>query len=1185
MRFRFAAIVFLVSLSLAAGQERPIRAKSTKTDIAEEARTAFFVRSDLDGTLRLTDAALKGHPRNAELLFLRMEAAALEADATTTLDAALQLCSVLQPGADPLGNIASARVLDLAGNSAQFRAVIPRIRQLIAAESPYSNNLRASLIAAAAEGATGLNLLTLSREAGLLTDWRVAGPFGKLSNVAFEQAWPAEREGLTAERVAGRAVERLRFNEGTFELPEYFSREGIFYASSVVRFGENARKTLRVESDGTLEVFVDGRSVLRKDDRFRIGSQVAFADLDVGAGSHQVLVKFIPAALPFRVAFVPVRTREKQGLDGDPVETAYVAAAVDFWNGNYSDAVNRLVQLRKSHSSAAVDFLLASAWEHSSDDSPEESNYLLSCLQASSQATAAEFRLAQKAQSAGRTDEAWQRVSSIAQTHPDFAAAQQLAAEIAVAHNWTLEAISAIDAVTRLHPTCSSLEDAYRFYSAHAQFDRGSELMNRIAKCSPGNTTYIALLSESGEHENAVRAAAKVLLANPFSRQARFLEVRELALSGRDAEARDAAQELAKLAPNSTRYAELAKPDVNLIGVLEEKSDRRRDFLSNRPFYASYRRDGLKVSQENAQRNPSAPAVTLVEDKVSRLNDDHTVSVYFHRIVKILTRSGIDTFGEITLPRGAELLELRTIKQDGTIAEPEFHENKTSISMPALSPGDCIEQEYVVHYNDTKGINGHQAEFTFTFGRYHMAIASMRFVAITPESEGIVTQELNGAPKATAETKEGRRVQSWELAAVPEYVEETSLPAREVLPYVRVLTSPVAGWTSVRDCYRDALIDAVRIGPRTLAALDSLRREGTEADKLKTIYNFVASRIRSDRTVFQGEGLTSAEETLAANIGSKTAVLIAVGRAAGLQADLVLARDVSSQPPVVSQSAFTRPLVQVTMRGNPLLLDVETPNMGFGLISANLDRREALLVALTEPSSRSLISLNSPQNEQSLAEGTLRITPQGELDARVTLRLGASRSAQMRTTLANIETGGRPQFLQDLAARIFKGAQGTTGEIRNERELDRPLEIAFHCRAAGFVNVLSATASADQFVPNLGLRQLFAKAPSRRFPLYLDAPLVERTTFRVELPSNLRVARRLSTVDLRSEFGRYRLVSRELSGNSFDVTREFDIPVQVIPPGRYPDFRSFASQIEDAERQRFAFSVSGITPASSARTE
>jgi hypothetical protein len=231
------------------------------------------------------------------------------------------------------------------------------------------------------------------------------------------------------------------------------------------------------------------------------------------------------------------------------------------------------------------------------------------------------------------------------------------------------------------------------------------------------------------------------------------------------------------------------------------------------------------------------------------------------------------------------------------------------------------------------------------------------------------------------------------------------------------------------------------------------------------------------------------------------------------------------------------------------------------------------------------VSLNPIQNELSVAEGTLRISPQGDLDARVVLHLGASRAAQIRSTLANIDTAGRPQFLQDLAARIFKGARGTTGEIRNERELDRPLEIAFHCRAPGFVSVSSAKVDVEQFVPILGLRQLFATPNSRRFPLYLDIPLVERTTFRVELPSNLRVARRLNTVDLRTEFGHYHLVSRELSASNFEVTREFEIPVQVVTPGRYPDFRSFALQIDDAERQRFAFSVSGLAPASTAKTE
>ena len=72
--------------------------------------------------------------------------------------------------------------------------------------------------------------------------------------------------------------------------------------------------------------------------------------------------------------------------------------------------------------------------------------------------------------------------------------------------------------------------------------------------------------------------------------------------------------------------------------------------------------------------------------------------MYYTRITRTLNKDGISRYGEVTLPRGADLLELRTIKAYGEIIEPELAQQKPTISMPALEPGDAIEEEYVLHY-------------------------------------------------------------------------------------------------------------------------------------------------------------------------------------------------------------------------------------------------------------------------------------------------------------------------------------------------------------------------------------------------------------------------------------------------------------------------------------------------------
>src|SRR6185369_15589942 len=103
--------------------------------------------------------------------------------------------------------------------------------------------------------------------------------------------------------------------------------------------------------------------------------------------------------------------------------------------------------------------------------------------------------------------------------------------------------------------------------------------------------------------------------------------------------------------------------------------------------------------RRSAQRSFSGgPAVILLSDKVVMLRHEGPISVYVHRITRPLNKEGISRYGEVTLPRGADLLELRTIKANGEIIEPELAQQRPTISMPALEPGDAIEEEFVQHY-------------------------------------------------------------------------------------------------------------------------------------------------------------------------------------------------------------------------------------------------------------------------------------------------------------------------------------------------------------------------------------------------------------------------------------------------------------------------------------------------------
>ena len=97
---------------------------------------------------------------------------------------------------------------------------------------------------------------------------------------------------------------------------------------------------------------------------------------------------------------------------------------------------------------------------------------------------------------------------------------------------------------------------------------------------------------------------------------------------------------------------------------------------------------------------------------------------------------------------------------------------------------------------------------------------------------------------------------------------------------------------------------------------------------------------------------------------------------------------------------------------------------------------------------------------------------------------------------------------------------------------------------------------------------MYVSSASRNFPLFVDTPLFETATFRVHLPNGVTVAHPANDLQVSNDFGTYSVTFRELEPNVLEVKRSFNIPVQVVPPQKFTAFATFASQVDDAERQK-----------------
>lgn len=147
-----------------------------------------------------------------------------------------------------------------------------------------------------------LDQLLASKESGLLTEWRIAGPFGKSPNLG--RAWAPEHDQLRKLHYGDRKVSTAQFPTGKFELPARFPRNGVFYASSEVWIPNGGEWRVYAETAGSMVVFVDGKRLIQRSSD-RNDMQTTSEVVHLEHGNHRILVKFVAAAAPFHLAVMP----------------------------------------------------------------------------------------------------------------------------------------------------------------------------------------------------------------------------------------------------------------------------------------------------------------------------------------------------------------------------------------------------------------------------------------------------------------------------------------------------------------------------------------------------------------------------------------------------------------------------------------------------------------------------------------------------------------------------------------------------------------------------------------------------------------------------------------------------------------------------------------------------------------
>lgn len=666
---------------------------------------------------------------------------------------------------------------------------------------------------------------------------------------------------------------------------------------------------------------------------------------------------------------------------------------------------------------------------------------------------------------------------------------------------------------------------------------------------------------------------------------------RALALKPSDAAAR--------LALADARYARGDKSALRkgLIDAIQTGSDtsplrEALELVEGQTELSPYRMDGRKVIAEfeaTGQKLPAAAAARVLDYSAMWVHENGVARMLEHEIIRIQSREAIEEHAEQRVPRGL-VLQLRTIKKDGRVLEPELVEGKPTVTMPHLEVGDYIETESITTLRgDGQGGRVFEGPRWF-FREEKLAYWRSEFVVVSPINRPLDLETGGQVPPPTVTESGALVTRRWRVDKTPALPEEPgSAPIQEFLPNVRI------GWgitlTEVLSRMVDAASDETPRDPRLARVAETIARSGAPTpapaklataakkaapaqaagvpdgaagplpasvdERARRIYRWVLANIESGRE-------SDPRRVVLGKSGNRTEAFVYLCRLMGIDAKLGIVRDRLTPPsrgPMSEAESFTAIAVRIATERGPRWMLVQDKFAPYGYLPSSLRGQPA--VVLVDGTPRETTPTTGPQDGVSY-EGTAELAADGSARLSIEQRFEGKFAIAVRAALETLPDARIKDTIEArLLSQALPGAHLLTLDVKNLADLDAPLTLVMKvetsslARQRGGELVLS-----PPFLVNIGG---LASLPTRETPLYLSEQLATRTTvlLRITLPDGARLVTPLSPTS--AEDGpRSATVKDRADGSAIVFERVIDVPAGRIQPAAYPVFQDFARRADAA---------------------
>jgi len=537
-----------------------------------------------------------------------------------------------------------------------------------------------------------------------------------------------------------------------------------------------------------------------------------------------------------------------------------------------------------------------------------------------------------------------------------------------------------------------------------------------------------------------------------------------------------------------------------------------------------------------------------------------------HIVQKALDQGGVPAIAEVSIPSGAQVLALRTIKADGTVLEPEGIEGKETVSLPGVQVGDFVEYEYL-QADAARG----PARPGFTAASFYFQISSVpnnwsTYTVLAPRGAGMAVDAHQLAlPAGALRTAGDQEIFFHEERGVPPLVPEPNGPPTpgEYIPFVSVGAGPDGFWPLV-DSYGDAFADRGQI----TFEVEQFAREAvgsrTGVEAVRALHAAVMQKL-SGRDAGVGQ---SAAFSLAQERGSRLWLLKAALEATGIPARLVVVRTFAADParyrfPDAALLPFVGLYVEVPGQ-EPLWLDTALRFGPFGEIPEQAaGGRPAWLLPEPGRPGRELRTPVQPRKGGKWVELRLTLGADGALAGSGDERYSGREAARLAEALEQLSEDQRDQALQSALSRYFGGAEPSAFRVESRREVGAELVVHYEFRAPRFGRpegegrrmVLPPLT----FPVQLGRR--FVQLGSRRTPLFIEGTELTRTHVELRLPPGFTLQDPVAGYQLRTRFGSLDRGERQ-EGDLLVVDESYRLEMARVTPDDYQAFSRFAGEVD-----------------------